>query len=57
MPPFGKELCIAHIHTQAAFNGSAAGVARLEVFRRDNGYFPRSTALLHTMLYGEGPTE
>ena len=53
--PFGKELCVVHIHTEPAFNGSAAVVDRLERFRRDSGYFPRSTALLHTMLYGEGP--
>ena len=27
---------------------------RLERFRREGGYFPRSTVLLHTMLYGDG---
>jgi hypothetical protein len=44
---------VVHIHTQSPFNGSAAAVDRLERFSQEEGYFPRSTALLHTMLYGE----
>ena len=45
--------CTMICSQEPAFNGSATAVDRLERFRREGGYFPRSTALLHTMLYGE----
>ena len=42
--------CIAHIHTQGPYNGSASQLTTLSSL--NEGYFPRSTAVMHTALYG-----
>jgi len=42
--------CIAHIHTQGPYNGSASELTTLSSLNKS--YFPRSTAVMHTALYG-----